>query len=202
MLNDERLMSLKETIRSCNKCSLKENTALSCWDNGNYNSGLLFVGEAPGATEALHGIPFIGRAGKYLNKCLLAIGIDRKDIFITNTCMCRPVLKSTNKDRPPSSDEINNCSDYLSEQISIISPKLIVTLGRVPFQVLTNSNDAIMKAKGNLYSYKDNINIKIFPLMHPSYILTYGTDSIIQDNWNDWLHLKETIVEFDIQFNK
>ena len=158
----------------------------------------MFVGEAPGVNEAKVGIPFVGRAGGYLNRCLMAIGLRRQDVFITNTCMCRPVEKATNKDRAPTLSEIESCSGYLIKQLEIINPKLLISLGRTPFQFLTGSNDAMMKAKGTLYSYKQNTNIKVFPLMHPSYILTYGTSTLIEDNWNDWLKLKELFIGFDI----
>lgn len=201
MLNNE-LEFLKSEIRNCNKCSLRDNTDISCWDSGDYSSGLVFVGEAPGTNEAQKGIPFIGKAGQYLNRCLLAIGIKRKDVFITNTCMCRPVEKSTNKDRAPNIDEIKVCSPYLIKQLELLRPKLLVSLGRTSFNFLTDSNDAMLKAKGKLYSYKCNTDLKVFPLMHPSYILSYGSQSIIEDNWNDWLKLKETLFEFDIRFDK
>lgn len=197
MLSEE-LNTLKSEIMNCTNCNLRENTKIPCWDNGNYLSKVVFIGEAPGVNEALQGLPFVGKAGQYLNRCLLAIGLDRKDIFITNTCMCRPVEKATNKDRAPTLSEINTCSPYLIKQLELIKPKLLVSLGRISFQFLTNSNDGMHKAKGNLYSYKFDTNIKVFPLMHPSYVISYASQIIIEDNWNDWLRLKEILVEFDI----
>ena len=201
MLSEE-LEALKTEIRNCNKCNLRDNTEISCWDNGDYSSGLVFIGEAPGTNEAQQGIPFIGKAGQYLNRCLLAIGIERNNVFITNTCMCRPVEKSTNKDRAPTVEEIEVCSSYLVRQLELIKPKIIVSLGRTSFQFLTGSSDAMLKAKSNLYSYKFNTDIKVFPLMHPSYILSYGSQKLIEDNWNDWLKLKEILIEFNIRYNQ
>lgn len=195
MLNE--LVALKEEIQNCSKCGLRENTNIPCWDNGNTNSKVMFLGEAEGKEESLTGIPFIGRCGQYLERCMNGIGIERSDIFISNTCMCRPVEKSTNKDRPPTQEEIAICSPYLIKQIELIKPRLIVSLGRVPFKFLTDSQEPMMKAKGKLYSYIHNTDIKVFPLMHPSYIITYATPEMISNNWSDWLKLKGLLHEYE-----
>jgi DNA polymerase len=192
MLSKE-FVDLKEEIINCNKCSLRENTLYPCWDNGNVNSKTMFVAEAPGKEEQACGIPLVGRAGQYFNRCLAGIGIERKDIFATNTCMCRPVTPNTQKDRPPTQEEINICSEYLVRQIDLIKPELIVAMGKTPFNFLTDSDDPIFKAKGNLYSYKNNTDIKVFPVLHPSYLISYSSPEIIANSWIDWLKLRRLI---------
>jgi DNA polymerase len=190
------LEQLKLEIQACDKCSLRENTILPCWDSGNVESHVMFIGEAEGIEESKVGIPFIGKSGKYLSRLMLGIGIRREDIFVSNIVMCRPVKEVTNSDRAPTDVEIEGCSDYLIRQISIIKPRLLVALGKTSFKFLTESNDTIFNAKGNLYNYKNDNDIKVYPVLHPSYLLTYGTPPIILDNWIDWLKLKGVINEY------
>lgn len=200
MLNDE-LNLLKDEIVDCQKCDLRNNTKFTCWDNGNVNSELMLVGEALDVEEQACGLPFVGRAGRYLNRCLLAIGIKRSNIFVSNICMCRPVEIKTNKDRAPTQDEIDICSSYLKRQISLINPKLIVALGKTSFKFLTNSQEQIFKAKANIYNYAYDNTIKVFPLLHPSYIISYAGPEIFSVNWQDWNKLKVLINEYNIRIN-
>lgn len=192
------LQVLQTTIQSCNMCDLRKNTPIPCWDSGNVNSKIMFVGEAEGTEEAQVGIPFVGRCGKYLNRCMLAIGLKRSDIFVSNIVMCRPVNTKTNSDRAPTDVEISYCSHYLVRQIELIKPNLLVALGKTSFKFLTDSSDTIFAAKGNLYNYKNDSTVKVFPLLHPSYLISYSSPTILLENWDDWLKLKEKIDEYNI----
>jgi DNA polymerase len=192
----DTLDELKSVIQSCNKCSLRENTIMPCWDSGNVLSRVMFVGEAEGIEESKVGIPFVGRSGKYLNRLMAGIGIKRDDVFVSNIVQCRPVKEINNSDRAPTDSEIVMCCYYLINQIQLINPSLLVALGKTSFKFLTGSNDTIFAAKNNLYNYQNNTDIKVFPVLHPSYLLTYGTPAILAENWVDWLLLKERINEY------
>ena len=87
---------------------------------------------------------------------------------------------------------------YLLKQIELIKPRLLVALGKTSFKFLTDSSDTIFLAKGNLYNYKIDNDIKVYPVLHPSYLLTYASPSIINENWCDWTKLKEVIHEYSV----
>jgi len=120
------LTALHEQIKKCRLCRLCELGATQAVPgDGNFNAQVMFIGEAPGRDEDKMGKPFVGAAGKFLNTMLEAIGLKREDVFITNIVKHRPP-----ENRDPLPDEIEACWPYLEEQIKIIKPKLIVTLGR------------------------------------------------------------------------
>lgn len=106
-------------------CSLRDSATQAVPGDGSADAKILFVGEAPGKNEDIQGVPFVGAAGKFLNEMLATIGLRREDIYITNVVKYRPP-----ENRDPSPEEINACMPWLHEQIRIIQPKVIVTLGR------------------------------------------------------------------------
>ncbi|MCK4688710.1 MAG: uracil-DNA glycosylase, partial [Candidatus Marinimicrobia bacterium] len=114
------LEELEEEVKQCKKCELWKTRTNAVFGAGNPEADLLFIGEAPGHNEDLQGEPFVGRAGKLLDKILLAVNTVREDVFIANILKCRPP-----GNRTPHSDEIENCEPYLLTQIQIIKPKLI-----------------------------------------------------------------------------
>ncbi len=131
---------------------------------GNPDSPLLLLGEAPGREEDEQGRPFVGRAGKLLNKILSSLEIDRNDIFITNAVKCRPP-----HNRKPTPEEINKCKElFLKNQIEIIKPKVICTLGVSPYEALFSKSIQITKQHGIPEKWN---NITIIPTLHPAYIL-------------------------------
>lgn len=141
--------------------------------SGNVNAKILLVGEAPGAKEIELKEPFVGQAGKNLNEFLHILEINREDLFITNVVKIRPfkINEKTGRkvNRPPTQDEINIFSSILNEEINIVSPKIIVTLGNTPLKAIMNNNNlTIGSVHGQLL--KKN-NILIFPLYHPAAII-------------------------------
>ncbi len=127
MISDKksRLDQLEANIKICTKCQLCQTATNAVPGEGNFDAELVFVGEAPGAQEDLTGRPFVGRAGKLLEKMLEQIGTSRSDVWIGNIVKHRPP-----ENRDPLPDEVKACSPYLAMQLEIIQPKLVVTLGR------------------------------------------------------------------------
>lgn len=123
----KRLDELAAQIRVCTKCPLCESRTLAVPGDGKYTAKVLIVGEAPGREEDESGHPFVGATGRYLDKVLEGTGIERADLFITNTVKCRPP-----KNRTPRKIEVGTCTaNYLFEQIELIDPKLVMLLGGV-----------------------------------------------------------------------
>jgi DNA polymerase len=124
----ERVAALKEIeqqVHGCTRCPLAAGRTLAVPGFGNYQSVILFVGEGPGFEEDRQGKPFVGRSGQYLNEVLAGVGIRREQVFVTNVVKCRPP-----NNRDPLPDELAACSDYLTRQVELINPRIIVTLGR------------------------------------------------------------------------
>lgn len=120
------LKQVEDEVRGCPRCKLAATRTNAVPGEGDFRSVVLFVGEGPGAEEDRQGRPFVGRSGQFLADNLARIGLRRADVFITNVVKCRPP-----ENRDPEPDEIAACSDYLTRQIALINPRIIVTLGRV-----------------------------------------------------------------------
>ena len=126
MSNELLLQNVKEKCEKCTSCELCKTKTNTVFGVGSPNARLMFIGEAPGEKEDLSGIPFVGAAGKLLDKYLEFVGINREDVYIANILKCRPP-----KNRDPLPEEEDACIGYLREQVSIIKPKVIVCLGRI-----------------------------------------------------------------------
>ncbi len=132
--------------------------------NGSANADLMFVGEAPGANEDRMGLPFVGQAGKLLDKLLGEIGLERKDVFVANVLKCRPP-----DNRDPHPNEIEACQDYLHKQIELIEPTMICTLGNFSTKLLRADSTGISRLHGH-----DEVRIigpravRLYPLYHPA----------------------------------
>jgi uracil-DNA glycosylase len=129
--NDKKrnLAAIAKRVNACRDCALHKGTTQGVPGEGDADAGIMFVGEGPGFYEDKQGRPFVGAAGKFLDQLLASIGLDRKKVFITNIVKHRPP-----NNRDPQPDEIEACSKYLEEQIEVIEPKVIVTLGRHSMQ--------------------------------------------------------------------
>ncbi len=168
--NDQCLKQVKDEILGCTRCSLRElrdeGKYFPVVGQGNHNAEIMFIGEAPGLNEAKTGVPFCGASGRILNELLEHVGIKREDVYVTNILKDRPP-----DNRDPEVNEIEVCLPYLKEQIRIIKPKVICTLGRYSMGVimqqfgLAEGLDSISKIHGKEFE-KDGI--KILPLYHPA----------------------------------
>lgn len=162
MPND--LDKLAEKIKKCRLCRLCKLAKNAVPGEGNFQAEIMFIGEAPGRLEDDQGRPFVGAAGKLLNKLLEEAGLQREDVFITSIIKHRPP-----ENRDPLPDEIEACAPYLEEQIKIVQPKLIVTLGRhamnkfLPGERISQVHGKIKRLKV-LFSKK----LIIFPMYHPA----------------------------------
>jgi len=154
---------LENACKSCTKCELCQTRTNVVFGTGNKEADLLFVGEAPGEKEDLSGIPFVGAAGKLLDKYLYAVDIDRDDVYIANMLKCRPP-----KNRDPKEDEQDVCIDYLREQVRLIKPKLIVCLGRISAKRLIKQDFMITKEHGTFF---EKNGFTICAVYHPSALL-------------------------------
>lgn len=163
--------------------------------SGKIPSTLLFVGEAPGKTEIIEGKPFVGKSGKTFEFYLNKIGLKREEIRITNACFGRPIKKNisskgveTISNRAPKKEEIQAFKNILYEEIKLVNPKVIITLGNTPLKTLTKENK-IGDCHGKII-FNETINKFIFPMYHPS-SLTYNHSEEFLNSFNeDWLNLK------------
>ncbi len=195
MKQNLELKKIQEKCNFCKKCDLSKTRINVVFGKGNPNADILFIGEAPGAKEDELGLPFVGRAGKELDKLLHQIGLSIEEVYIANILKCRPP-----KNRNPSQSEIRDCTPYLIEQIKIINPKIIVTLGNYSTKfVLSGFNPNEMKKISGikeLHGKKQKIKIKnntylILPIYHPSAMMY--RPSLREDFEKDFLVIKEII---------
>lgn len=154
---------LEKSCKGCEKCSLSKTRTNVVFGTGDKNSKIMFVGEAPGESEDLSGTPFVGRAGKLFDKYLEAVDIPRESVYIANMLKCRPP-----KNRDPLPSEQDLCIEYLREQVRLISPKLIVCLGRISAMRLIKPDFKITKEHGIWFKKG---NFEICAVYHPSLLL-------------------------------
>ncbi len=160
----EQLQKLKDLrIGNCEKCKLHRARTNIVFGVGSPNADLVFVGEGPGGEEDRQGEPFVGPAGQLLTKMIGAMGLKREDVYICNVVKCRPP-----NNRDPQPDEVAACEPFLKEQLSILSPKVIVTLGRYATQTLLQNSQSMGQLRGNWATYE---GIDVMPTFHPAYLL-------------------------------
>ena len=156
----EKLKELYIRIRDCQRCGLCKSRTKFVFGSGSAYAEVIFVGEAPGKNEDLQGLPFVGQAGKLLDELLGLIGFDRSEVFIANVLKCRPP-----GNRDPQIEEINICKDHLMEQIKIIDPKVICTLGKFSTQLLLGTDKGITGLRGKVFRIGGHV---IMPINHPA----------------------------------
>ena len=160
----ESLVSVYREAQSCTRCALSESRTRVVFGSGNSDADLMFVGEAPGAEEDRQGLPFVGRSGQLLTTMLAEVGIQREDVFIANTLKCRP---PGNRDPLPS--EIETCRPWLEEQIRLIEPKVVATLGNFATKLLREDPTGITKVHGTpTERLLGGREVTLFPLFHPA----------------------------------
>tara|TARA_Y100000310_G_scaffold345776_1_gene469708 strand:+ start:11784 stop:12389 length:606 start_codon:yes stop_codon:yes gene_type:complete len=166
----EKFIELKEKYMTCTKCpELVEYRTQVVFGSGNPKSKILFLGEAAGANEDRQGIPFCGMSGKVLNELLESVALSREDIFITNTILCRPP-----NNRNPKKEEMNNCGDRLSKLISIMKPRVIVTIGNFATGRILGKT-GITSLRGNVFPLRiAGVEVSVVPVVHPASYLYSG----------------------------
>jgi len=160
----ELLKAVYEEARDCRRCPLYQTRTTVVFGSGNADAELMFVGEAPGANEDRQGLPFVGQAGKLLDKLLGEIGITRQDVFIANTIKCRPP-----DNRDPHPNEIEACNEYLRRQIELIEPSVICTLGNFSTKLLRADGTGITRLHGREETRVIGTRaVHLYPLYHPA----------------------------------
>jgi uracil-DNA glycosylase family 4 len=160
----EQLVALYKEVQGCERCPLHETRTNPVFGAGNADAGLMFVGEAPGAEEDRQGLPFVGRAGQLLNQMLEGIGLSREDVFIANVLKSRPP-----GNRDPQPLEIEACRPYLFEQVRLIEPKVVCTLGNFATKLLTGNPAGITRVRGAPQVHElGGRAVFLLPLFHPA----------------------------------
>ena len=172
------------SISNCMKCSLGQNRNKFVFGVGDSHADLMLVGEAPGREEDLKGEPFVGRAGKLLDKILSSIKMTRyKNVYICNVLKCRPP-----QNRDPLPDEVEKCEPYLLHQINLIKPKLIVALGRISGTTLLRVDDTLKSMRGRLHDYHGT---PLLVTYHPAALLR--NSNLKKYTWEDFQFIRDFI---------
>ena len=165
MDKNTELKNLKTQCENCLKCELGKTRTNIVFSDGNPNAKVLLIGEAPGADEDATGIPFVGRAGKYLTQLIEETGFDRKkDFYICNTVKCRPP-----ENRVPTDEEKKICENYLISQIKTVNPKVIVLCGATSAKSFLGKNIKISQIRGQWFKLFGDIDATV--ILHPSFLL-------------------------------
>ena len=163
----EKLDKLKKKIQLIQNCKLKKNAKNLVFGDGSINSKIMIIGEGPGANEDMEGKPFVGRAGKLLDKMLNSIKLDRRKVYISNVVNYRPP-----ENRKPTEEEIQRYLPYLITHIEIINPKILVLLGSTALNALIGNEEVISKARGKWFEKKiGEINTWIIASFHPAFLM-------------------------------
>lgn len=178
---DESLQAIRDDIGDCKRCRLCEHRTKIVFGEGNPQAELMFVGEGPGADEDISGRPFVGRAGKLLDKIIEAIGMRREEVYIANAVKCRPP-----GNRTPERDEVATCENFLFRQISFVNPKVIVVLGAAALQCLFGPRETITRSRGQ---WRDWNGYKVMVTFHPAYLLRSPDKK--RETWEDMKKVRD-----------
>ena len=191
MVSQTKFKILENECTSCVKCSLSSTRQNVVFGRGNPNAELFVIGEGPGQQEDEQGLAFVGRAGKMLDSAFSSVGIDtNKDCYISNIVKCRPP-----NNRKPLANEVSECIPWLTQQIKLINPKVIVLAGSTAVQSYLNVDEPISKLRGT-WIIKENI--KFMPIFHPSYLLRNPSKEKGKPKWLTLEDLKKVKKEIDL----
>ena len=171
----DSLKELREHIGDCHRCPLGDTRTKLVFGVGRDDADVMFVGEAPGRNEDLQGEPFVGAAGKLLDELLGSIGLHRSDVYIANILKCRPP-----GNRDPQAEEIEACTPFLREQVRLVDPRVIVTLGNYATRFVLKTNSGITQLRGTQHAAG---RFTVLPIVHPAAALYDATkrDTLFAD---------------------
>jgi uracil-DNA glycosylase len=172
------LETLAREVASCTRCPLHRTRQHPVFGEGPSRPRLLFVGEGPGADEDRSGRPFVGPAGKLLDRIIQAATLRREDVYIANIVKCRPP-----DNRVPDPSETATCLPFLKEQIRLLDPKVICTLGAPATRAVLQTDSGINQLRGKRYHYPENPRIVVIPTFHPAYLLRHPEEK--RKTWID-----------------
>tara|TARA_X000000368_G_scaffold123286_1_gene96638 strand:- start:430 stop:1008 length:579 start_codon:yes stop_codon:yes gene_type:complete len=191
MVSQTKFKILENECTACVKCSLSSTRKNVVFGRGNPNAELFVIGEGPGQQEDEQGLAFVGRAGKMLDAAFSAVDLDtNKDCFISNIVKCRPP-----NNRKPLANEVSNCIPWLTEQIKLVKPKVIVLAGSTAVQSYLEISEPISKLRGK---WIEQDNIKFMPIFHPSYLLRNPSKEKGKPKWLTWQDLKKVKKELNL----
>ncbi len=178
------LLQIREEIGDCRRCRLHSERGNIVFGDGSPEARLVFVGEGPGFEEDRAGAPFVGKAGKLLDKMIEAMGFRRADVYICNVVKCRPP-----KNRTPDSDEIAACTPFLLKQLEALRPGAICALGACAAQTLLKTSRSISALRGKTHTWR---GIPLTATYHPAYLLREPAQKALA--WQDLLELRKSFV--------
>jgi DNA polymerase len=188
----QNLDQLRALLDSYEGCALKLRATQLVFEDGNRDAAIMLVGEAPGQEEDLRGKPFVGRAGKLLDRMLASIGLDRTKVYLANTVPWRPP-----GNRNPTPQEIALCLPFLLRQIELVSPKILVTVGATATQALLETKAGISRLRGQWHEVNVGpVRLAALPTLHPAFLLRQPAQK--QHAWKDLLALAEKIDSLEI----
>ena len=181
------LDQLVAAVRAFDGCALKRTATNTVIGDGNPQAALMIVGEAPGAEEDRQGLPFVGPAGRLLDRMLAAIGLDRSAVYITNMLPWRPP-----GNRSPTAEELAICQPFLERQIELIAPRILVLVGGIAAKALLNRREGITRLRGQWFPFatpRMEGTIQATATFHPAYLLR--TPSAKREVWRDLLDIED-----------
>jgi uracil-DNA glycosylase family 4 len=189
--NADSLQSLRQALEAFEGCALKKTATNLVFGDGNPDSGLMFVGEAPGADEDRQGKPFVGVSGRLLDEMLTYIGRDRSTFYITNHIYWRPP-----GNRTPSASEVAACLPFIQRHIELVNPRILVLVGGAAAKALLERTEGINKLRGQWFDYKTPLLTESIPataIFHPAYLLRQPAHKRLA--WRDLLALKQKLLK-------
>jgi uracil-DNA glycosylase len=171
----KQLAIIRQDLGDCRRCGLCEKRKNIVFGRGNPEASVMFVGEGPGADEDEQGFPFVGRAGKLLDKIVAAMGFDRDDVYIGNIVKCRPTTED-GMNRPPAPEEVGKCYPFLVRQIAAVSPQVVVALGGPAAKTILGTDEGITRLRGRWQKREFmgealRCDVVVMPTFHPAFLL-------------------------------
>ena len=179
----ESLDDVQQDLGECKRCRLHSGRNRIVFGEGSPRADLVFVGEGPGFDEDRQGRPFVGRAGKLLDKMIGAIGLRREDVYICNVVKCRPP-----ENRTPEAEEAEACSPFLLRQIAVLRPRVVCALGACASQTLLGTSNAISKLRGKVHLWR---GMPLVCTYHPAYLLRNPAQKA--QTWQDLLEVAKIL---------
>ncbi len=184
------LDSLKHDCEQCQRCNLGLTRTQAVVERGNRAAKIMVIGEGPGESEDLAGLPFVGKSGQLLDKILASVNFDsNQDIYICNVVKCRPP-----NNRNPEPAEVNACLGYLREQIRLIDPWIILLTGAVSVRALLNEKRGITKIRGQWLTWQ---GYRVMPILHPAYLLRNASREVGGPKWLMWQDIQLVRAVYD-----